>query len=58
MSIANRTTQQKLDLANALAKAEALVRRSVQELPVNFLTDIDAAIAAAKTQVDATVAAT
>lgn len=58
MTIANRTVQQKLDLANALAKAEALVRRSVQEGPVNYLTDIDAAITAAKTQVDATVAAT
>ena len=50
MAINNATAQQKLDAANALARAEAILRRSVQEKPVNYATDADAAIAAAVTK--------
>lgn len=57
MALQNRTGAQRLALANALARAEALVRNNVQAGPVNYPTDIAAALAAAKTLLDAAVAA-
>lgn len=44
MPINNTTAQERLDAANALAKAEALVRRSVQEKDVNYANEVDVAI--------------
>jgi len=57
MSYANLTAQQRLNLANVLAKTEALVRNNIQAKPANYLTDIDAALAAAKSAVDTAVSA-
>lgn len=55
MALQNRTQQERLNLANALAKAEKLVRDNVNRLPVNYPTTVDAALTALKTQLDATV---
>lgn len=57
MALQNRTPQQRLDLANALAAAEALVRNNVQAGPVNYPTDVQAALVKAKTALDLAVAA-
>lgn len=56
MAIANRTQQEKLDLANLLARAEAQVRRDAYIKDVNYSTDTDASLAALKTALDATIA--
>lgn len=57
MAVDNATLQQRLDAANALAKAEALLRRAIQEGPVNYGTEVDAALAAAVTKVGVVTAA-
>ncbi|CAI3971320.1 hypothetical protein VAC51_00009 [Variovorax phage VAC_51] len=57
MALQNRTSEQRLYLANALARAEALVRNNVQAGPVNYPTDVQAALVAAKTVLDLAVAA-
>lgn len=53
MAVNNATLQQKLDAANACAKVEALLRRAVQEGPVNYAGDIDAAITVLSTKLAA-----
>lgn len=58
MSLQALTQQQRIDLANALTKATVNVRQNVNRLPVNYLTDVDASLAAAKTLLDAAIAAT
>lgn len=57
MALQNRTAQQRLDLANALATAEALVRDNIQRTPVNYPAPLQAALVKAKTALDAAVAA-
>lgn len=49
MALENRTQPQRLVLANALARAEALVRNNVQAGPVNYPADVQAALVAAQT---------
>lgn len=58
MAVQYATLQQKLDAANALAKAEALLRRAVQEGPVNYAADVGTAVANATTKLAAITAAT
>lgn len=46
MALQNRTVTQRVNLANALAKAEALVRQNVHRNPVNYPADVQAALVA------------
>lgn len=57
MALQNRTQEQRLALANALARAEAQVRQNVNRLPVNYPADVAAALAALNVELDATIAA-
>lgn len=57
MALQNRTQEQRLALANALARAEAQVRQNVNRLPVNYPADVQAALVALNVLLDATVAA-
>lgn len=57
MALQNRTQEQRLALANALARAEAQVRQNVNRLPVNYPADVQAALAALNVELDATIAA-
>lgn len=57
MALQNRTSAQRLALANALDKASALVRENVYRTPVSYPADVQAALVALNVLVDATVAA-
>ena len=57
MALDNRTSEQRLALANALARAETLVRNNVQAGPVNYPADVQDALADAKVVLDLAVAA-
>jgi len=56
MSLQNRTQQERLNLANALDRASAAVRQNVNRNPVDYSQDITTVLAAAKTELDATIA--
>ena len=55
MSLDTRTQEQRLALANALARAEAQVRQNVNRLPVNYPEDVQAALVALNVLLDATI---
>lgn len=57
MALANRTAEQRLALANSLDKCAALVRNNIEHRPVNYPTDVAAALAALKVLLDATITA-
>ena len=56
MALQNRTQEQRLALANALARAEAQVRQNVNRLPVNYPEDVQAALVALDVLLHATIA--
>lgn len=55
MALQNRTVNQRNLLANALARAEALVRQNVHTAPVNYPADVQAALVALEVQVLAAI---
>lgn len=56
MAIVNRTQAEKLALANLLARCEPAVRAAAFNRDVGYAADLDTALAALKTALDATIA--
>lgn len=56
MAFSDLTQQKRNELANALARAEALVRANVNRIPDNYPADTTAALEAAKVELDAALA--
>ena len=57
MALQNRTPAQRLALANALARAESLVRENTYRTPVNYPADVADSLSDLNTLLDATIAA-